>query len=140
MGPLPYLLEMASLGSLHGLTLETTILLLPVLVFLIYADRVGQGAFLHNGWVTDLLLIGGGPVTTVPLWLFASAARRIPLSVMGILQYITPTIQFLLGVLVYREVFTVAQFIGFGLVWTALILLGLEGFLMHRLFRRWSVK
>lgn len=128
--------KVAPLGSLHGLTLETGILLLPVLIYLTYADRVGQGVFLHSGPATDILLAAGGLVTTIPLWLFASAVRRIPLSVAGILQYIAPTIQFLIGVLVFHEAFSVARFIGFGLVWTALILFGLEGYLMHRTLRR----
>ena len=128
--------KVAPLGSLHGLTLETGILLLPVLIYLTYADRVGQGVFLHSGPATDLLLAAGGLVTTIPLWLFASAVRRIPLSVAGILQYIAPTIQFLIGVLVFQEAFSVARFIGFGLVWTALILFGLEGYLMHRTLRK----
>ncbi|MBU2611446.1 MAG: EamA family transporter RarD, partial [Chloroflexi bacterium] len=80
----------------------------------------------------DLLLVGAGVVTTVPLLLFASAARRIPLSLVGILQYIAPTLQFLLGVLVYHEPFDQAHFIGFGIVWAALIIFGVEGFLAHR--------
>jgi chloramphenicol-sensitive protein RarD len=124
--------KIAPLGSLHGLTLETGILLLPVLVYLVYAGSSGQGAFRHGGIQSDLLLVGAGLVTTGPLWLFASAVQRIPLTAVGILQYIAPTIQFLIGVLVYREPFTGAQFIGFGLVWVALILFGVEGYLNHR--------
>ncbi len=122
----------APLGSLQGLTLETGILFLPALFFLIYANNTGQGAFLHNGLVIDVLLVGTGLMTTVPLLMFASAARRIPLSLMGILQYIAPTLQFLLGVLVYHEPFTYAQFVGFALVWVALIIFGVEGFQARR--------
>ena len=65
-------------------------------------------------------------MTTVPLLLFATAAQRIPLSTLGVLQYISPTIQFLIGVFVYREPFTRGQLAGFGLVWAALLLFALE--------------
>lgn len=124
--------KVAPLNSLHGLTLETGILFLPALAWLLYSDASGQGAFLHTGAGSALLLIGAGAVTTVPLLMFASAAQRIPLSLVGILQYIAPTLQFLLGVLVYHEPFDQAHFIGFGIVWAALIIFGVEGFLAHR--------
>ena len=71
-------------------------------------------------------------MTTIPLLFFASAVQRIPLSLLGVLQYIAPTMQFLLGVLLYREPFTPAQFVGFAIVWAALIVLGVDGFLVHR--------
>jgi chloramphenicol-sensitive protein RarD len=122
----------APLGSLYGLTLETGLLFLLALLYLLYSETTGQGAFLHTGAISDVLLVGAGPVTTIPLLMFASAARRIPLSLVGILQYIAPTLQFLLGVLVYGEPFSHTQLIGFGIVWVALILFGLEGFLAHR--------
>jgi chloramphenicol-sensitive protein RarD len=124
--------KVAPLNSLYGLTLETGILFLPALAYLIYSDVAGQGAFLHTGMASDLLLVGAGAVTTVPLLMFAAGARRIPLSLVGILQYITPTMQFLLGVLVYKEPFTHTRLIGFGIVWIALIIFGVEGFLAHR--------
>ena len=124
--------KVAPLSSLYGLTLETGILFLPALVYLIYSDVAGQGAFLHTGTESDLLLVGAGAVTTVPLLMFAAGVRRIPLSLVGILQYITPTMQFLLGVLVYKEPFTHTRLIGFGIVWIALIIFGVEGFLAHR--------
>ena len=129
----------APLGSLYGLTLETGLLFLPALLYLLYADATGQGAFLHTGVISDVLLVGAGLMTTIPLLMFASAARRIPLSLVGILQYIAPTLQFLLGVLVYREPFTHAQFIGFGIVWIALILFGMEGYFASRAQRAQAV-
>src|SRR2546426_1595933 len=122
----------APLGSLNGLVLETSILLLPALVYLIYSDYAGQGAFLLTGVLPDVLLIGAGLVTTVPLLLFASAAQRTPLSHMGILQYISPTLQFLLGTLVYHEPFAYTQFIGYCIVWMASIIFAVDGFLNHR--------
>lgn len=124
--------KIAPLGSLHGLTLETGILLVPALMYLIYSELTGQGAFLHTGTTSDLLLVGAGLMTTVPLLMFSAAARRIPLFLIGILQYIAPTLQLLLGVLVYKEPFTTARFVGFGIVWAALVLFGVEGFMAYR--------
>ena len=91
------------------------------------AESNGEGAFLHTGFDSDLLMIGAGLVTTVPLLLFSSAAQLIPLSMVGILQFIGPTLQLLLGVLVYGEPFTQTQWVGFGLVWLALIIYTIEG-------------
>jgi chloramphenicol-sensitive protein RarD len=122
----------APLGSLHGLTLETGVLLVPAIMFLVYSDRAGNGALFNSGAISDTLLMGAGIITAVPLLLFSSAARRIPLSLIGILQYIAPTLQFLLGVLVYKEPFTATKFLGFGIVWAALIIYGVEGLMAYR--------
>jgi chloramphenicol-sensitive protein RarD len=124
------------LNSFYGLTLETGILFVPALGYLLYLERAGQGAFLHAGMLSNWLMVGAGLVTTVPLLLFSSAAQRIPLAVIGILQYITPTMLFLLGVFVYKEAFTTAQLAGFGLVWVALIVFSVEGFLARNLTRQ----
>jgi chloramphenicol-sensitive protein RarD len=120
--------KIGPLGSLYGLMLETGTLLVPAVLYLLYCDAVGQGAFLHTGAVSDVLLLGTGLVTALPLLMFATAAPRIPLSLLGMLQYIAPTIQFLLGVLVYREPFTHSQLIGFGGVWAGLVIFWAEGF------------
>jgi chloramphenicol-sensitive protein RarD len=77
-------------------------------------------------------MIGGGLVTTVPLLLFAAAVRSVPLSVIGILQYIGPTIQFFLGVFVYDEPFSGAQLVGFSIVWTALIVYAADSWRARR--------
>jgi chloramphenicol-sensitive protein RarD len=122
----------APLGALHGLTLETGILFLPALGFLIYSEFVGTGAFLHSVNLIELMLIGAGLVTVFPLLLFASAAQRIPLTMIGVLQYVNPTMQFLLGVVIFKEPFDHHRLIGFGVVWVALILFGVEGFLAQR--------
>lgn len=122
----------APLGSLYGLTLETGLVFLPALGYLLFAESGGQGAFGHTGLVTLLLLIGAGPVTTIPLLMFASAARRIPLTMVGIMQYIAPTLQFLIGVLLYREPFTTSKLIGFAMVWMALIVFWAEGMVARR--------
>jgi chloramphenicol-sensitive protein RarD len=110
----------APLDPLEGLTLETAILAPMAILYLAMLYRSGEGAFLHTGATSDALMIGGGVVTTVPLLLFAAAVRSVPLSVIGILQYIGPTLQFLLGVFVYDEPFSRTQLIGFSIVWAAL--------------------
>jgi chloramphenicol-sensitive protein RarD len=122
----------APLNALHGLTLETGILFVPAVVFLSYQDWLGRGTFLHTGAIPDLLMVGAGVITTVPLLMFASAARRIPLTVIGIMHYITPTCQFVLGVLVYGEGFSSTQALGFGIIWIALIVFAVEGFVSYR--------
>lgn len=122
----------APLNSLHGLSLETGILFLPALFFLIFAESQGTGSLGHTGWSTGLLLVFTGIVTALPLLLFANAARRINLSTLGILQYLAPTIQFLIGVILYGEPLTTSRLIGFTFIWAALILYSLENFYMRR--------
>jgi chloramphenicol-sensitive protein RarD len=124
--------KVAPLGSLYGLTFETGLLFLPAVGFLVYMQTIGQGAFLQGGFIKDLLMVGAGVVTTIPLLMFASAAQLIPLSTVGVLQYITPTMMFLLGVLVYHEPFNRSHLIGFCIVWLALILFWGEGWLASR--------
>jgi chloramphenicol-sensitive protein RarD len=124
--------KISPLNSLYGLTLETGILFLPALFYLLFQETNGQAFFLHDGLTTDLLLIGAGLVTTIPLLMFGAAAQRIPLSMIGVMQYIAPTLQFLLGVLVYKEPFSSYQFIGFGIVWLALIIFWVEGYQARR--------
>jgi chloramphenicol-sensitive protein RarD len=116
----------APLPSLEGLTVETAVLLVPAAAYLIALDASATGAFRHSGTATDLLLVAGGVVTVVPLLLFATAVHRVPLSVIGILQYIAPTIQLLLGVFAFHEPFTRAQLAGFGLVWLGLVVFTLD--------------
>jgi chloramphenicol-sensitive protein RarD len=120
------------LGSLYGLTLETGLVFLPALGYLIYTQATGAGAFGHTGFLSDFLMVFSGVVTAVPLLLFASAARSIPLTMIGILQYIAPTLQFLLGVLLYKEPFTATMLIGFSMVWIALLIFWVEGALAYR--------
>jgi len=119
----------APLGSVAGLTLETGILFVPAVVFLAVTEARSAGGFLHIDTGREVLVAAAGPVTTLPLLLFAAAVQRIPLSVMGILQFIAPTIQFALGVLVYKEPFNHQQLIGFALVWSAVIVFAAEGIL-----------
>jgi len=122
----------APLGSLFGLTIETGLLFVPALAYLVFSDFSGSGVFLHTSVPTNILLIGAGVITTIPLLMFATATQSIPLSMVGIMQYIAPTLQFLLGILVYKESFDQAHMIGFGLVWFGLLIFLVEGFWMRR--------
>jgi len=119
--------KMAPLDPALGLTVETGLLFVPALAYLLFCELTGRAAFLHSAALDDLMMAGSGLVTAVPLLLFAAAAPRVPLATIGILQYVNPTMQFLLGVLVYHEPLSHARLIGFGLVWIALILLWMEG-------------
>jgi chloramphenicol-sensitive protein RarD len=124
--------KLAPLGSLYGLTLETGIVFPAAVIYLLIVGLRGSGAFLQDGPQTTLLLIGAGPVTTIPLLLFASAAKEIPLAIVGLLQYIAPTLQFLIGVFVYKEPFDKSLLIGFIIIWLALIIFWVENYLSHR--------
>jgi chloramphenicol-sensitive protein RarD len=124
--------KLAPLGPVQGLGFETGILFIPATAYLIFEEFAGYGAFLHSGLVQDMLMLGGGPVTTLPLLMFAAGVRRIPLSLVGMLQYINPTMQFTIGVMLYKEPFTRIQLVGFGLVWTALVLFAIEGYVTRR--------
>ena len=128
--------KLSPLGSLHGLTMETAMLFLPALSALMWIETSGSGAMGSLSAVKLVILAFIGIVTAVPLLLFASAARRIPLSLMGILQYLSPTTQFLLGVLVYNEPFTPQRLIGFVFVWLALLFFWLESFIHNRSLKK----
>lgn len=125
----------APLNSAEGLFLETIILFLPAFGFLVMQNRQGVGAFGHMGTATTLLLMGAGAATSIPLLLFASGARRVTLTTLGLLQYIAPTLQFLIGVFIYGEPFGTARLIGFSLIWLALILYTSESILHRRRVR-----
>lgn len=122
-------------NGLHGLTLET-ILLFPLSVgYLIYLH--GQsGAFGQQGLTFDLLLICAGPVTAIPLLLFSFAVRRVTLATMGFLQYLAPTMTFILGIFVYGEPFSRARLVAFSCIWIALIIYSADGILHNRRRRK----
>ncbi len=117
----------APLPALQGLTLETALLWLPALAFLAFGEIRGTAALGHAGGRTDLLLVGTGIVTGLPLLLFAAAARKVSLVTLGLLQYLAPSLQLAIGVLVYGEPFGRTRLIGFGVIWGALALYSLEG-------------
>jgi chloramphenicol-sensitive protein RarD len=124
--------KLAPLGPVQGLAFETGVLFIPAAAYLIVEELAGRGAFMHENPVRNLLIFGGGLVTTVPLLMFAAGVRRIPLSLVGMLQYINPTLQFTIGVMLYKEPFTRVQLVGFGLVWAALALFAVEGYVSRR--------
>jgi chloramphenicol-sensitive protein RarD len=119
----------APLGSVDGLTLETGLLVLPALAYLAVDEIQGTDAFAAVDGATRLLIAAAGPITTLPLLLFAAAVQRIPLSAIGILQFIAPTIQFALGVLVYKEPVSSQQLVGFAFVWSGVVVFAVEGML-----------
>ena len=105
-----------------------TLLLLPIgLGYLVWCEWAGVGSAGQSGVGLNLLLALGGPLTAIPLVLFAFGARRIPYSTVGLLQYIGPTIQLILAVLVFREPFRGPRVIGFILIWTALAVYAIDG-------------
>ena len=106
-----------------------TALLAPIALLALSALAAnGTGAFGARDRTTDLLLLAAGPVTVVPLVLFLEAGRRLPLSTLGLVQYLTPTLQFLLGVFLYREVFTAVHWATFGCIWLALAMYSLDAY------------
>jgi chloramphenicol-sensitive protein RarD len=107
-------------NSIVGLTLETTMLTPVALAYIASRQLNGVSSFQTEGVVVNLLLIGAGVVTAIPLLLFASGARRLPMSVIGFTQYISPTISLLIGVFVYHENFTSVDMISFCFIWGAL--------------------
>lgn len=114
--------KLAKLGALEGLTLETLLLLPMAVAMLGWWTWHGQGALVQGDPATLGWLLLAGPLTAIPLLLFAAAARRIPMATLGILQYISPSLQMLLGVWLYGEAFEPARAIGFYLIWMALVL------------------
>ena len=123
-------------GAVETMTVESALLTPIAIGYLIYLQSVGTLTFGHLGWSHNLLLIATGLITVVPLLFFSSATTRLPLSTLGLLQYLAPTLQFLLGVLYFGETMSLGRWIGFGLVWIALVILTAYGLHRARLARR----
>ena len=119
--------KVASLGALEGLTLETMILAPAAVVGMAYWWGGSPTSFPGPDVATNVWLVGLGPATTVPLLLFAVAARRLAMTTLGLLQYLSPTLQFLLGIWLFHEPFGGARLVGFVLIWVALALYSLDG-------------
>jgi chloramphenicol-sensitive protein RarD len=117
----------APLGALEGLTVETLVMLPMAALFLLLPNSGSSHAFTAGDTLMSCLLFAAGPVTAVPLLLFAYGARRIPLSMLGLLQYIGPSIQLLLGIWLYHEPFGENRLIGFALIWAGLIVYSIQG-------------
>ncbi|MGX1193568.1 chloramphenicol-sensitive protein RarD [Metabacillus sp. SLBN-84] len=114
--------KVTKLDASIGLTLETMMVMPAALIYIFSIAAKGNSAFFDWSPATNAFLIGAGIVTAVPLLLFAKGAQHIPLFMVGILQYIAPTITLLLGVLVYNESFSGTEMITFSLIWSALVL------------------
>ena len=126
----------ATLGPLEGLSLETLLLFPLSMGYLLWLTYVGQNTFVAAPDQTRWLLAVSGPITAIPLLLVAAGARRIPLATLGLLQYIGPTIQLMLGVLLYHETFAGARQAGFAVVWSALVVYSVDGLRQAWIARR----
>jgi chloramphenicol-sensitive protein RarD len=123
----------AALAALEGLSLETMLLFPLALAYVAWLTVHGQNTFITTDTgVTRWLLAAAGPLTAIPLLLFATGARQISMSALGLLQYISPTLQALLGVWVFHEAFPTERLIGFVIIWTALVLYVAEGLWVSR--------
>ena len=121
-------------GAVETLTIESALLTPIALGYLVYLQARGGSTFVTLGWGHSLLLVATGLVTVVPLLFFAAAATRLPLSTLGLLQYLAPTLQFVLGILYFHEQMSTGRWVGFGLVWVALMIMSGHG--IHRASRR----
>ncbi len=117
----------ASLGAAEGLALETALLAPLALAYLAWLGASDHSAFVTGSAATRWFLAAAGPVTALPLLAFAAAARRIPFSTLGVLQYIAPTLQLVLGVWLYREPFEPGKALGYAAIWIALVIYSAEG-------------
>ena len=122
----------APVDTLLGLTAETLLLLPVALAAFAWWAWSGQLALGSQGPAIDVLLVASGVTTTVPLFCFGQAARKLPLSTLGFLHYLAPSMQFLVAVLVFEEPFQPAQQVGFGLIWAALVLVSAQALLPRR--------
>jgi chloramphenicol-sensitive protein RarD len=124
--------KVAKVESLPGLATETLLLLPFAVAYLLWCESAGTGALGHAGPAIAALLIGSGPLTAIALYLFAYGARLLPYSTVGVLQYITPTLQLACGVFAFHERFERTRAIGFALIWAALLLYAGEGLWLSR--------
>jgi chloramphenicol-sensitive protein RarD len=123
--------KISSLDALHGLSLETALISLPALGYLVIMESRGQAAFGQQGATITILLMFAGVMTAVPLLFYAMGAQSIPLYMMGILQYITPSFQFFLGILYFHEPFSPDRLVGYMIIWSALGVYTIES-VLHR--------
>jgi chloramphenicol-sensitive protein RarD len=127
--------KLAPIDSVHGLAIESSVMLVPAALYLLWCEASGTATFLHGPWRNDLLLVIGGPVTAIPLVLFAYGAQRVSMVALGVMQYIAPTVQLLLGIWVFHEPFGGVRQAAFACIWVALAL-----FTGVALRRYWSMR
>lgn len=124
--------KQVGVGAVEGLTVETAVLTPVALGYVVWLQAAGSGTGTSEGVAHAALLVGTGVITVLPLLLFAAAASRVTLTVLGILQYVAPVMQLLLGVVVFDEPMSTGRWIGFGLVWLALAIITTESLLHGR--------
>lgn len=125
----------AKLGAVESVALESALLFLPALAYVIYAESQSHH-FLQAEPLTMAFLAGSGIATMLPLLCFAAAVRRLSLTVLGIMQYIAPSLQFLIGVVIFHEPMSLTRLVGFLFIWSALILFSTESFVRQRTLRK----
>ena len=119
--------KVVQVEALQGLAVETLVLMPLALGYLVWCEANGTGALGHSSASVNALLVGCGPITAVPLFLFAYGTRLIPYSTVGLLLYITPSLQLLSGVFLYHESFNGARAVGFAMIWLALVIYAVDG-------------
>ena len=112
--------KLAPFEPVHGLAVESGVMALPAIAYLLWCEHQGQGTFMRGHALRDLLLVTGGPLTALPLVLFAYGAQRVSMITLGLAQYIAPSVALLLGVWIFHEPFGSARFVAFGCIWVAL--------------------
>jgi chloramphenicol-sensitive protein RarD len=122
----------ANAGAVESLVIETMVVSPVALAYLVFLTASGASTFASEGAGHVALLVGTGVVTVIPLLCFGGAATRIPLSTLGLMQYLTPTVQFLLGILVFHEPMPAMRWVGFSLIWLALVLFTIESLRSRR--------
>jgi chloramphenicol-sensitive protein RarD len=128
-----FIRKTAALGAVNGLTVEISVLLIPSIILLFYLHHLDLLTLPSQSFEMHSWLVLAGVITVFPLSVFAYGARKIPYSTLGFIQYIAPTFQFLLGVYLFKEAFSIDKFIGFSFIWFALILYSIENIYFHRM-------
>lgn len=128
--------KLAGVDAIPSLTIETALLLPLAVAILAFGEIRGEAAFALGGVTVSLMLVLLGPLTAIPLLAYVAAANRLPLSTLGIAQYLTPTVLFIFGITLFQESVSMLEWWGFGLIWLALALFSLD---MLRRSRRSSV-
>lgn len=124
--------KVAKVEALPGFAGETLLLFPFAAGYILWTELSGRGVMMELSWGLNAMLLLGGPITAIPLVLFAVGARRIPLSTVGLLQYIAPTMQLLTAIFLFEESFGTAHVLGFSMIWAALAIYGTDGLLAGR--------
>lgn len=127
--------KLAPFPAVPSLAVESGVLLVPAALYLLWCERAGTGAFLHGRFIDDVLMVCGGPVTAIPLVLFAYGAQRVSMTLLGVLQYIAPTVTLLIGVIWMHEPFGPVRQVAFGAIWVALAIFTADGLRRYRRMR-----